>query len=302
MIPLLRTLRSTPPVFLAAVVLWIVSGPIALAGGVFSDDFESGNFGAWSAVVGPLAPDTQRFTDLDLRDPHLFLSLVGIDCNDFTDDPLPLGAGPSFNQTLADSLTLDGDMDGFLDLSPLLLFRPLDPIGQGQQVDVQNGLCTAPLASTVCAPDPLSPPEVTTYDTLAAGTCLEPVVGTTSGYSPAVPTPAGPCFVTEVGTFTFDFNGVPVTLEDAQIAASWTGSPVTATESGLIRGFLSETAATTILLPAELPIVGGQPITVLLPGGSGNCAAGDDRDTHLGEIGWWFYLEFSSNDVDYFGA
>ncbi len=49
--------------------------------------------------------------------------------------------------------------------------------------------------------------------------------------------------------------------------------------TGLMRGFLSEAEAATVLLPATLPIVGGQPITVLLPGGAGNCAAHDDRDT-----------------------
>ena len=47
----------------------------------------------------------------------------------------------------------------------------------------------------------------------------------------------------------------------------------------------------------DLPIVGGQPITVLLPGGAGNCAAHDDRDIANGVSGWWFYFNFPGDAV-----
>ena len=266
---------------------------------IFADGFESGDTSAWSVTVG-LAPKAFRFSDLDLRDPHVFVD-TGIVCFDFTDDPIPL-AGISFNGSLEDQITGDADGDDFLDLSSLLLFRPLDLLAVGERVDFDDGLCLAPIEDTVCGPDPMTAAVVTSYDGLAAGTCLETLPGTTSGYTPAIDEPIAPCFVTVAETVAFELGDLTVELEEVQFAAVFVGDPVTDLDIGLIRGFLSEAAADAVVLPPDLPIVGGQPLSILLPGGAGNCAAGDDRDLLDGISGWWFYFNFAAPRVPFVGC
>ena len=49
----------------------------------------------------------------------------------------------------------------------------------------------------------------------------------------------------------------------------------------------------------ETPL-GNRTVASLLPGGEGSCASGDARDTGPGgESGWYFYLEFTAESVDY---
>ena len=291
-----RVLRN--PILLIVAVVVGLGGASVAHGQIFADGFESGDFSAWSSVVGP-APKAFRISDLDLRDPHVFASVVV--CLDFTDDPLPV-VNLAFNGSLEDQLNGDADMDGFLDLSSLLLFRPLDTLGIAERVDLDSGLCLDPVASMICAADPMQAPVMTSYDGAAAGTCLAAVPGTTSAYVPAVDEPPAPCFVTVATTAPFQLGDIVVTLQDLQIAATFVGDPVSQLATGLIRGFLTEADADTLLLPPDLPVVGGMPISVLLPGGTGNCAAGDDRDTHSGMSGWWFYFNFTADRVTYFGG
>ena len=66
-----------------------------------------------------------------------------------------------------------------------------------------------------------------------------------------------------------------------------------------MRGFISETDANNTILPASFPLVGGRPLSSLLPGGTGNCASYDDRDLQGGVFGWWFYLNFPAAAVAY---
>lgn len=70
---------------------------------------------------------------------------------------------------------------------------------------------------------------------------------------------------------------------------------------GLIYGFLREDDADSILFPASYPIIGGQPISFLLPGGTGNCSFGDDTELHDGFFGWWFYFNFTAEYVPWTG-
>jgi len=61
-----------------------------------------------------------------------------------TDNSPGLGV-PSLNQQIQTSLTTDSDGDGYLDLSLLLIFRPLDQAAAGaNRVDVAQGLCPPP--------------------------------------------------------------------------------------------------------------------------------------------------------------
>jgi len=70
---------------------------------------------------------------------------------------------------------------------------------------------------------------------------------------------------------------------------------------GLIVGFLREVDANNIFLPPSYPIVGGQSISVLLPGGAGNCAVWTDKDMNGQDPGWWFFLNFTAENVPWTG-
>ena len=272
---------------------------------VFADGFESGNTLAWSASAGEpaLAPaEVFRLSDLDLRDPHLYVTVPVVGCFDFTDQDFPFGLGQSFNGQLQAAIAGDSEPDGFLDSSFLLEFRPFDEAANALRLDIGNGICTAPMAGISCAPDPASLPQTAAYDGLAGGPCLAPLAGTTNPpYTPEVASVAGPCFVSAPRRVVFNLNGVALPLTDLQLAADWTATPVVGFSTGLMRGFLSEAEAANVLLPASLPIVGGQPITVLLPGGATNCAAHDDRDSLNSVSGWWFYFNFPADAVAWTG-
>lgn len=285
------------------VLLFAASGRAQEA--IFADDFESGNCFRWSAREGePLDPaQVFRVADLDLRDPHVYIDLgFPLGCRDFTDEDLPLAPGSALNARIATSLTTDGDGDGRLDASLLLVFRPFDESAAGLRLDVQSGLCLAPAAGTSCAPDPQSVPQTARYDGVAAGVCLAPVAGTTYGpYAPEAPEPLAAGFASQARALAFDLDGLAVPLRAARLAASFLGTPVAQLDAGLWMGFLAESDADQIPLPADLPVVGGQPLSILLPGGAGNCAGHDDRDLFEGITGWWFYFEYIAEPVSWTG-
>jgi len=263
---------------------------------IFEDGFESGNTLAWTSVgEAPLVPaDSYRTSSLWLRDPHVFINIPVFGCTDFTDNDLPLGLGPSFNSQLATAITADGDSDGFLDLSLMLLGRPFSPTAVDVRMDTASGQCAAPSPPTTCARDAADIPQTHNYNSQASGLCLDVVPGTTSGYSPAVTAPAAACFVTDARSLGLATSGIGLPLLAVQAAATFQGNPATSMSPGLLRGFLTEAAANAILLPANIPIVGGQPFSILLPGGQGSCANHDGRDTFETQSGWWFYFNYEA--------
>ena len=291
---------------LPLVLLASLAAPAAVrAQPIFEDGFESGNSLAWNQSFGePLLqlPDAYRTSELLLRDPHLFINLPIFGCFDFTDNDLPLSLGPSFNSQLEAAIETDGDGDGFLDLSLLILGRPLSPsAAPNTRVDTARGLCPGPFPPTNCNRDGGDVPQTHYYSTQSSGTCLAPIAGTTSGYTPAPTSPAASCFVTVARNLTFEVSGVELPLLAVQSAATFLGNPATSLAPGLMRGFLTEEAADSIPLPADLPIVGGQPFSILLPGGSGNCAGHDARDTYQSQSGWWFYFNSTAIPVTWTG-
>ena len=146
---------------------------------------------------------------------------------------------------------------------------------------------------------------MTTNGTTTAD-CLAPLAHTLTprvpGYSPAIVSTAASCFASTNTTVSLNLGGVPVALSDARIAATYSGNPATTLVNGLLMGFISESTANTTILPSNLPLVGGQPLSLLLPGGrppggEPNCASFSDIDTHNGVRGWWFYLNFPARRV-----
>ncbi len=232
-----------------------------------------------------------RFSDLDLRDPHLFVQVVG--CNDVTNPTLlPF----SVNGELQTRIQTDADGDGRLDLSYVVEFLPLDRALPTSLMDFGGAECSAPLAGTACT-QVLASAVAGDAATGAGTTCLAPLPGTVRPYNPAVAVPTTPCFASPAGTLTLDLGGIPITLREVALSASFVGDPGDALSNGLLRGFISEADADATILPAGLPLVGGRPLSSLLPGGTGNCAAFSDKDMLDGASGWWFYFNFPASRV-----
>jgi hypothetical protein len=125
-------------------------------------------------------------------------------------------------------------------------------------------------------------------------------VGTTSGYNPAVTASTAPCFVAALGTVTLAAP-VPLTLQDAYVAAQYQGNPANALVNGLIRGFLSEATANATIMPANMALIGDKSLSSLLRGGVGSCSqpapALGDRDIVNATTGWYVYLNFIATVV-----
>jgi hypothetical protein len=237
-----------------------------------------------------------RMNDLDLRDPHVFINFIS--CVDVTDTAL---AGFSVNAQLQASIQTDASSppDGQLDLSNVFLFDPLDTNLASNTFASGAADCTAPLAGTSCSGFSAS-----TLSGLAgllsSGSCLAAVAGTTHGYTTPIAEATAPCFSSPVGTIMLDLGGVQIPLQDAQIAATFSGTPINGTTNGLMKGFLLESDADIAIIPDSFPLVAGLPLSQLLPGGdppgsnNSNCAAHSDIDIRNGQRGWWFYLNFSA--------
>lgn len=244
-------------------------------------------------------PVVFRLDSLALRDPHAF---VPLGCIDVTDTNI---LGTSVNGTVATDITTDGDMDGFLDLNLLALLRPLaQPPAAGTTLEIATGQCTTPFGAETCSPD-ASPPQSSAYVNQSAGICLTPVSGTTGpnnsgAYSPGITTSNAPCFASLPVTVAFPFGLFTIPLQDVRASATFVGAPATQLIDGLLVGFLRESDANTILIP--LPIIGNQPLSSLLPGGTGSCATHTAKDIGPGgQPGWYFYLNFSAHTVTWTG-
>jgi cysteine-rich repeat protein len=238
-----------------------------------------------------VVPTAFRLSDLDLRDPHVHVAFIG--CNDVTDNQL---AGFSVNNELQTAIQTDDDGDGFLDLSPTLVFRPFSQTAATMPVEVHFADCTAPIGSTTCTPGG-GTVTMATATNMTAGQCLTFLPGTVRPYTPAVTSPSGPCFVTSPITVTLTIGGIDIPLQDAQVAATYVGNPATSLTNGLLRGFISEADANATIIPTSFPLVGGDPLSSLLAGGAGACPSFSDKDTSSGVMGWWFYLNFPATRV-----
>jgi hypothetical protein len=241
------------------------------------------------------APTAFRITDLNLRDPHVFLDFFG-QCVDVTDGP-----GFAFNDNLDASIQTDTDGDGRLDQNYLLIFDPLDQVGAGGDCMFMDGVwCTPPVWQTACwvgwEGSFIYP---ATYTNLAGGAPGIIQGSVVHSYTPAIAVPSPPYFFTYFDNLHLDLGGIPVTFRFADMTANYVGNPATQID-GLIRGFIPESVANRTILPASLPVVGGQPLSILFPGGSGNCAPWSDKDVYGGVTGWHVYLNFTAVKVPWY--
>ena len=238
-----------------------------------------------------------RFSQLHLSDPHAFA--------DF--GPYCFAVQDAFKTVLNDAVTMDVDHDGFLDLSFLTIMRPLDQsVPGGAQLEFVDGRgeCTAPMSETQCTLPAGVSPLISTYSNLDSGACLEAVPGTTSDFSSPVTIPNAPCFSSGNMEVTVPFAGFEVPLHAARLAATYSGSPAVSLENGLLRGFLTESDADSIILPPSLPVIGGNSLSSALRGGGLSICPGSDLGTGPDgngrtTSGWWLYLNFRADFVSY---
>lgn len=236
-----------------------------------------------------------RISALSLRDPHLFVEVdFGFPlCLDATDSPgFDL---PGFNEIINETINEDSTDDGFLDASPLLVFSPVGwPSGPGR-LRLADGECTAPAAGTSCVIQGESPG--VGIDSRSEGLCRGPLKGTVRPYNPPVSGIEGPCFAGPAQTLELALDDLLLGLNAASISGSWQGLDDGQIAPGLLRGFMAEKVADALLIPEEIDLIGGQPLSSLLPGGAGNCNSGDDRSEFDGVMGWWFYFEYQAEQV-----
>ena len=249
---------------------------------------DGGGDGADAAVVdGPVV--AYRLTDLDLLDPHVFTELGA--CNDLTDVQ-----NDSFETDITEDNGPDDTPDGFLDLSGLAVFRPLNQSVDPVTLEVILGAdCTAPIASTSCTRGDASS-IVATGSNDSASACDVLLADTTNGdYDPAPGPAPAPCFAANAPAGVLEFG--PFQLSEVAGAATYQGDPATGLVNGVLRGFLSEAHADVTTVDTAL---GDMLLSSLLPGGTDNCAEHDDRDSDTGGAsGWYVYLAFTAEEVPF---
>jgi hypothetical protein len=124
--------------------------------------------------------------------------------------------------------------------------------------------------------------------------------------------------VTNETTIMVTLSGIVIPLQRARVAATYSGSPPNRLITGVVTGFLTETAAADVILPATLPLVGGDSLYEHLQAGNRSvmnsmgmsipdgCNVGggtheDDADTVGGVRGFWFFLNFESDLITWTG-
>lgn len=253
-----------------------------------------------TATFTPGAPDAFRIDTLAVRDPHLF-AFIGT-CQDATDPPGVFGLF-SANGEIQAQLDNDEDEDGFLDLSLMAIFRSLhQPPAAGGELEIATGTCTTPVGSEVCTLESSLEADIP-YNNQNSGLSLSPVAGTTgvnnmTAYMPPVSSPGVPGFNTVPVTVVFPFGLFTIPLQNVRAGAEYVGDPANGLAAGLLYGFLRESDADMIVLPPDIPIYGGRPVSEFLPGGTNCCAPHTAKDVGpMGEPGWYFYLNFTAHRV-----
>jgi hypothetical protein len=232
---------------------------------------------------------------MEVKDPHVYYDGT---CGDIT---------AIANFLLGDAITKDKTMppDNSLDLNILTVFRPLAQTTPSTALDADFGAtCSVPFETTACTSHNTGI-TASSATNAATGVCLAALPNTTfASYSPAITTPAGPCFSSDAETLDVNIGAVVIHLEDARLAGTYVGSPASSLTDGLIRGFISKDRAHATVFPADLPLVGGKRLDQLLIGGDNTCMRSDGgTDLDVGPDGvtpgWYFYINYTSGKVPY---
>ena len=252
--------------------------------------------GCESDCTIPVVPITAfRIVSAQMMDPHLY-AVVGPSCTDIT---------PTVNTLLTDSFAT-------YDMNFVGLFQPLDLTRMATPLEVAfQANCMAGATRDQCSPIPgAATIAATANNTLPASMfCFTPDASVLNpSYTGVENRPGGPCFVSDEQTFMVNLGGVPVRLQSARMAATYvSGASPTRLRNGVLVGFLSEADARVTTLDPALPIVGGDTLYEHLADGRAPGSACesdatftvDDSDTLAGDDGFWIYLNFEAELVDW---
>jgi hypothetical protein len=245
-----------------------------------------------------------RLTSISIADPHIYWLVPpgNVNCADLT---------TVANDTIfPGNITGDADMDGFADLTILNSFKPFDQSLPTNDLELVFGDClpNPDPAATTCTADPLTERIVTTATNMDTGTCLGTLPNTlTPEYTPPLE-PVGPCFVSDSFTGDLLLGSLTIPIEDAYTAATYNGDPADGMIDGMIRGFVSETAAMGAVIPDTVLLIGGLRLYDILAGGiqepcdiGMGVIIGDDRDVgpDMVTMGWYFYVNYTAEIVPF---
>lgn len=272
-------------------------------------------------VTPTVAPVLRAFrvTTLAIRDPHLFIDpFKSGSCSDITNPPGLLGL--SATQLIANSIanciphTTGQTYPCDYELSVVAVFDLLDErTGATGNLTLDVATCTNDGTATTCHLSNAA--GHTTYlSRPSPETCMAPLPNTfgpnnTGLYSPTITSATGPCAASNtLSSLSFTFGTAPaisIPLSDVQVAATYDGNPAATLSNGIMRGFVSEAAANNLIIEIPGGFIPAFPLAQLLPGGTDNCAPPgpgddqDDRDTSGGQPGWYFYMNFSAQQVNF---
>lgn len=278
-----------------------------------------------------------RIQSIEIVDPHFFaFTDVSVNvfppsgrttgCSDITHEghsvSPPIGDDidiPGVTPLLNNALQPDPEEDGAISMSILLVLDPYSEEGNGHRARVLAADCES--VDSGCSDFETIVPNAT-YDN---DDCFTPRPGTTtSPWIDALNEPSNRCFRSSDVSATLEFGGISLPLEEASLAGEWAGgTPATAIENGVLTGFLKKSVADAIDLMDALEIdigSGSLWLSTLLPGGATSSVSvsapivgsvnvtiaacreantGDnERDTHNGEQGWWFYINYDATKLN----
>jgi hypothetical protein len=240
----------------------------------------------------PTAPKSFRITELNLRDPHIFVG-----SQDLTEEEV---LGQSVNRTLIPAkLTKDGNGDGSIDVSVVATLTPFDPSAAPEVMPMLTFVSAdCPVnggANAVCRPSKGNKGVETTWmlEQRQSGNCLEPMQGTTANYQPAITVPNGPCFLSTTGNdFMMDLGGIKVQVTAGRVSATYQQAGLV---RGLLAGFVTRAAAMAATLPADLgPMTAGDSLATYI-----RSRDYDQSSSPNGQDGFWMYLNFVAKPIEY---
>jgi hypothetical protein len=227
---------------------------------------------------GPLA---FRLDTLDIRDPHMVA--VGIDATTIAND------------LIKQKMTADGDGDGNIDFALVTLVEIGDISDlsnlQGIKLSIYTASCPVSDPTNCAAKELVS--SVDGAEVVTSGSCLDPLEGTTSSYSPPIETSTPPCLKGgPIPSVETEVPGVTkIKMSDSSFTSGFDLNDLSKFRGGMLMGFVNEAAANEPL-GAEVPLVAGQPLSSVLP------VADQDQGPN-GETGWWFYMNISGTRVNF---
>ncbi|AKF05542.1 DUF4215 domain-containing protein [Sandaracinus amylolyticus] len=274
-----------------------------------------------------MPPTGFRITSLTLISPRVIVDVPLGGCQDITVNCASVFGGcaaDGVNTMLAQALNPTTTTGGEYSLHLVPIFRPYAPGTATTPADFHlNAECNQSPTPDSCGPAATAPSvAMSSVTNRSTGTCFTPIAsevntraGTPAAY-PTVNTVSGPCFISDAETLTIDIGGILVPLRDATLSAAYDGTAVGSRRlvNGVVRGFLTEADALTAALPADLPLVGGDPLYEHLQAGNRTvsgvadaCNVGggtneDDADMNGTTRGFWFFLNFTAEEITWTGT